>query len=136
MGAFEYDLADPPEGDEREQWLAHAAGFILVEDVRQYAVERIDPALPDAARTAAEKGINDALYGLMMVIDGVSGWLRNADYEVHVDSVVRLSTREGVAVAAVDLAHSDGMCIAYHGWVTGDFGETPVAVPRRDDDAR
>src|SRR5438046_222606 len=44
MGAFEYKLATPPQ-DEGAQyvWLEHAAGFIFFEDLRQYAIDRIDP---------------------------------------------------------------------------------------------
>ncbi len=52
---------------------------ILFEDVRAYALEQIDPKLPPDVRAAAEKSIDDAVYGLMMVIDGVNGFLRNAN---------------------------------------------------------
>jgi hypothetical protein len=116
--------------------LQHSAGFILFEDVRRYAMEKIDPALTGEVRAAVQKGIDDAVYGLMMVIDGVSGGISNASRTVYIDFIVRLSTRgdsEGAGVLSeVDLRQGDGMCMGYHGWLEGDFGNDPVAVPRPD----
>lgn len=135
MATFEFELVDPPtEQRALELWLQHAAGFIFFEDIRRYAMEQIDPALPAEARAAVQKGIDDAVYGLMMVIDGVSGGVRNASRSVHVDFIVRLTTRSdserGVVLSEVDLRQGDGMCMGYHGWREGDFGNTPIAAPR------
>lgn len=138
MATWDYVLAEPPtEARAREVWLQHAAGFILCEDVRRHAAGQIDPGLGDEARGAALKAIDDALYGLMQVIDGVTGGLANADHAVAIDFVVRLVARggpaDGRAVAAVDLRDGDGMAMGYHGWVAGDFGADPVVAPRGGD---
>lgn len=78
MASYEFELtAAPTEERAYELWLQHAIGFILFEDVRGYARGEIAPDLSPEARGAAEKGIDDALYGLMMVLDGVSGTLAN-----------------------------------------------------------
>lgn len=138
MATFQYELVDPPsEPRARELWLQHAAGFILFEDVRRYAMERVEPGLSAEAVAAAKKGIDDAVYGLMMVIDGVSGAISNDKYNVFIDFVVRLTKRhdskdDGV-VSEVDLRRGDGMCMGYHGWLEGDYGEDPVAIPRSGD---
>jgi hypothetical protein len=137
MATWQYELVEPPsEARARELWLQHAAGFILFEDVRRYAMEKIDPALSDEVRAAVRKGIDDAVYGLMMVIDGVSGGISNGNHEVSIDFVVRLakgtdSTDDG-SLPEVDLRRGDGMCIGYHGWLEGDFGAHAVAVSRSD----
>lgn len=134
MATFEHELADAPaEPRARELWLQHAAGFIVFEDVRRYAMERIDPSLTGEARAAVQKGIDDAVYGLMMVIDGVSGRLSNATHNVYIDFFVRLANRgEKMNVESeVDLRHGDGMCMEYHGWLEGDFGKSPVALPAK-----
>lgn len=131
MATWRHELADPPDDPrERELWLQHAAGFILIEDVRRYASDRIDPALPEGARAAVQKGIDDALYGLMMVIDGVSGALANSRLRVQVAGVARLSSRDGSVLAELELGQGDGMCMGYHEWVAGEFGEALVATPR------
>ena len=137
MATWQHELVVPPtELRPRELWLQHAAGLIFFEDVRRYAMERIDPALTGEARAAVQKGIDDALYGLMMVIDGVSGGISNASHTVYIDFIVRLATRgdsqNGGVLSEVDLRNGDGMCMGYHGWLEGDFGKVPFAVARPD----
>lgn len=139
MATFQYELVNPPpEPRARELWLQHAAGFIVFEDVRRYAMERIEPGLSSEALAAAKKGIDDAVYGLMMVIDGVSGRISNENHNVFIDFVVRLakrqdSTDDGLP-SEVDLRRGDGMCMGYHGRLEGDFGKHPVAVARPSED--
>ncbi len=94
MATWQYELVEPPsEPRARELWLQHAAGLILFENVRSYAMDKMDPALPNETREAVRKGIDDAVYGLMMVIDGVTGGISNANYNVFIDFVVRIATR-------------------------------------------
>lgn len=135
MGTHEHELSAPPRGERaRELWMQHAAGFIVFQDSRAYAIERIDPKLDWAARAAAIKGIDDALYGLMMIADGVTGCLANASDEVSLSLVVRHSRKspdgDFSPVAELELAYGDGMCSGIHGWREGDFGEHPPALLR------
>jgi hypothetical protein len=137
MATWQHELVDPPaEPRARELWLQHAAGFIVFEDIRRYAMERIDPALTVEARAAVQKGIDDAVYGLMMVIDGVTGGISDASHTVYIDFIVRLARRgdaeTGAVLSEVDLGQGDGMCMGYHGWLEGDFGKDPIAAPRPD----
>lgn len=95
MATFQYELAEPPSQPRRRQlWLQHAAGFLLFQDVREYARERIDRNLSSEARDAAQKGIDDAVYGLMMVLDGVSGALQSSRMGVGLSVSARLVQRE------------------------------------------
>jgi hypothetical protein len=137
MSTDEYRLTAPPQqARRRELWLQQAAGFILFEDVRRYARDRLDPTVDAATRAAAEHAIDDTLYGLMMVIDGVTGALRNPQNRVELRVTARLVRRADSheeLVEELDLADGDGMCMGYHGWVAGDFGKDPVAVPLHQD---
>jgi len=132
MASCQLELQSPPQEERAfELWLQHAAGRILFEDVRAYAVERIDPSISAEARSAAQKGIDDALYGLMMVIDGVSGAIQNDAHSVELSIAVRLLNHEPEGIVAeLDLRDGDGMCMGYHGWLEGDYGENIVAVPK------
>ena len=105
MASWQFELQPPPKDPRAfELWLQHAAGCIFIEDIRAYAQENISPELSAEARAAAEKGINDALYGLMMVIDGVSGTLANGAQHVELSVQVRLVDHKPPnAVAALDL---------------------------------
>lgn len=136
MASYEFELAPPPEpGRDRELWLMHAAGLILFEDVGKYARGEIAPGLDPVAREAAEKAINDALYGLMMVIDGVSGRLTNDEHQVTLGFSAKLEAAPHASPSeptVLDLFNSDGMCIGFHHWREGDFG--PDAVIRTSGD--
>lgn len=67
----------------------------------------------------------------MMVIDGVTGSLRNDTQAVELSVTARLlETDSGDVVAEVDLREGDGMCMGYHGWLDGDYGEDLVAIPK------
>ncbi|MCZ7682761.1 MAG: hypothetical protein M5U28_29790 [Sandaracinaceae bacterium] len=134
------ELAQPPGGERRrELWLQHAAGYILFRDARRYAIDRLDPDLDESARAAALRAIDDALYGLMMIADGVTGGLSNGELTVSVRLVARLERTE--PDGTITLAHEldlgppdgDGMCMGYHGWREGDFGDDPILrVVRRE----
>lgn len=129
MATYDHELAaPPPEGRARELWLQHAAGFILFEDARDYARQEIDPHLDASAREAAEKAIDDALYGLMMIVDGVSGGLSGNGHAVRLSLTARLLDDQGQSVSGLDLAEGDGVCMGFHGWKEGDFGRDPVTT--------
>jgi hypothetical protein len=130
----ELELYAPPQEERAfELWLQHAAGKVLFEDVRAYAMRRVDPHLSSEARSAAETAINDAVYGLMMVIDGVSGSLRNDIHSVELSMIARLiDCKDRKVLAQIDLQEGDGMCIGYHGWLQGDYGENPITSSRHD----
>jgi hypothetical protein len=107
--------------------MQHAAGFILFEDVRGYALSRLDPNLSPSERSAAVTAIDETLYGLMMVLDGVTGALRDSERSIITKTVIQL--RDGDAVLAeVDASNDDGMCMGHHGWMEGDFGANRVAI--------
>jgi hypothetical protein len=119
----------PEEPRTRELWLQHLAGYILFEDARRYALDRLDPNLSPEARAAAQQGIDDALYGMMMIVDGVSGSVKNASHEVNLRMSVRLVQRQDHQVLEqLDLFDGDGMCMGYHGWLKGDFGEAAIVT--------
>jgi hypothetical protein len=130
MSTSDFVLAPPPTSERRrELWIQHTVGFILFEDVRGWAMQRLDPNLDATAKAAALQAINDTVYGLMMVIDGVSGGLRNSEYSVHLQTkaCLKRTGSDGVTYS-LDLNDGDGFCMAYHGWLEGDFGDDPVLV--------
>jgi hypothetical protein len=135
MASYEYTLADCPSGERaRELWLQHAAGFIIFEDARQYAIDQIEATVDEATKAQIVDGINNAIYGMMMIFDGVSGALQNNHLAVSMETKVQLhqkAGRENKLVHQVTLSKGDGMCMGYHGWREGDFGKSPVALKKR-----
>lgn len=127
MTAFDFKLSEPPsDSRQRELWLQHAIGFILFQDVRNYALQRIDPLLKDDSKAAATKAINDAVYGLMMVLDGVAGTLANESRRVNLRVLAELvDAKSNDVLESLDLLDGDGMCMGYHGWIENNFGDAP-----------
>lgn len=86
-----FKLTNPPNEERaRELWLQHAAGFILFQDMRKYAIDQIPDDTDDKTKEKVIKGIDDAVYGLMMIMDGVTGSLRNDEYSVTIENVIKL----------------------------------------------
>ena len=119
-----FTLTNPPnEERKRELWLQHAAGFILFQDIRQYAIDRIPSDMDDNTKELIVKGIDDALYGLMMIMDGATGHLQNDQYAVSIENIIKL-TSNGETIQEINTFDGDGMCMAFHGWKENDFGDT------------
>jgi hypothetical protein len=120
-------LASPPKEErDRELWLQHAAGHIIFDKIRQYAIKRIPKEYDDSTKEKIIAGIDDALYGYMMMLDGVFQPLSNEFYEVSIDTRILLAKKDGEIVHAINTLDGDGMCMGFHGWKEGDFGEDPI----------
>jgi hypothetical protein len=117
--------AAPTEPRALELWAQHAAGLILFERVRAAGLASIDPQAPADQRRHAERAVDAAMYALMRLIDGVSGGIAGAERSVNLKFLVEV--REGERVTySLDLSDGDGMCMGYHLWREGNFGEDPV----------
>jgi hypothetical protein len=127
MATFDFELSEPPgDSRKRELWLQHAIGFIIFQDIREYALAQVDPSLNDDAKAAATNAINDAIYGLMMVLDGVTGVLANESQCVKLRVIAELvDANEDNVIESLDLIDGDGMCMGFHGWIENDFGDSP-----------
>lgn len=122
-----FTLTDPPiDKDDREAWMTHAAGHIIFEQMRRYAVQRIPKDTDDATREKIITGIDDAIYAYTMLLDGVFSPFSNKQYEVSIDTRILLTKADGEIVHALHTFDTEGMCMAYHGWKEGDFGEDPI----------
>jgi hypothetical protein len=121
-----FRLTTPPADERtRELWLQHAAGFILFQDMRKYAIDRIPSTVDDKTRELVINGIDDTVYGLMMIMDGVTGRLSNNEYTVTIESIIRLDS-SGETIQELNTLNGDGMCMGFHGWVEEDFGKDEI----------
>lgn len=125
-------MPPPPAGRGRDLWLQHAAGLILFEDVRGYARERVDRGLDEAALQASFKAIDDVLYGLMMVMDGVTGQLTNGSETVRLTVNAELELK-GALIQALNLRdEGDGMCMGFPAGSKETTESRCLLLPRGD----
>ena len=121
----------PPPGRDRHLWLNHAAGYLLMRDIRDYATSSIDSSLSAAEEAAARKAIDDTMYGLMMLLDGVPEPFRNKDLELSFEPrFVLRSVGEDAPLETLDRKDFEGFCMGFWYWQDGDFGEYPVTTDR------
>ena len=98
--------------------MQHAAGWIVFRDVRQRALSRIAPSLPDAAQAAARQAVDNTVYALMQCMDGISGQLDGPHFSLELHTSITLLDEDGNVAQALD------------GWVAGDFGADLLASSR------
>jgi len=128
-------LTLPPESERaRELWLGHAAGYILVRDIRDYARSQIDPDLSADARAAALKSIDDAFFGVMEVLDQYPDQLENDQYMVTLETRIVLWERQGGDWVESRSPPPEGWCMGYHYWIEGDFGDNPPVTEQVSDE--
>ena len=108
--------------------MQHAAGFILFRDMRDYAINNIPADTDEKTREKIIGGIDDAIYGLMMIMDGVVGVLQNEEYTVSIENNILLEKNREV-IQKINIFHGDGMCMGFHGWIEGDFGDDAPVQP-------
>jgi hypothetical protein len=112
--------------DPHARWIqaGNTFGRHLMAAARDYAFEQIPESASAAERTVAEKAALDAIYGMMMLLDGVAD---STIDDTHVAEYVFLSCvisdEESQPIEQFELAPGgDGLCMGFHGWVAGDFG--------------
>ncbi len=100
-----------------------------MEDVRDYALELIDPASSESERAIAEKAVADTLAGLCTVMDSVTGVLNGDGHYVRLKflaQLVRPDEAEDVVEYELDFFDFDGVCGWLSMWLEGDFGDIPT----------
>ena len=106
------------------RWIAagNAFGAHLVAAAIEYAVDRIPAGADAAARALAAKAARDAVYGAMMLLDGVAASDLGPDARAEYVLLSRVRSRASGEVAEeFELApDGDGLCMGFHGWVAGE----------------
>ena len=117
-------LPQDPRG--RELWMQHAIGYVLMRQMREYALSAVPADAEPEVKRVAMRVLDTALFGLMEIVDGYNLPLRNDAHLFRVDLVGTVHARDdnGV-VASQSLADGDGACMGVHSWLDGDFGDLP-----------
>lgn len=119
--------APPSDARARELWMQHAIGYELMRRMRQYALDKIAATASDEAKAEAARAVENALFGLMELVDGFYPPLGNETHVFTVDLVGRLVQRAtGEVVALQSLRDGDGACMGLHLWLDRDFSPSPV----------
>lgn len=120
------ELANPPSNErDRELWMQHGAGYIIFENIRKYAIDRLPAEIDENLREAHLKTIDNTIYGMMMQMDGIFDPLENENYRLALQTNIVLYKDEEV-IEELNTLDGDGMCMGFHGWMENDFGNDEI----------
>lgn len=85
-------------------------------------------SLPPPLRPEMEELLDGALYAVLQVLDGVTDHVGNDNLKVEFVLSARLRDKANRSVVdEIELGpNGEGLCMGFHGWVEGDFGDTPT----------
>lgn len=122
------ELSNPPlDKRDRELWMQHGAGYMVFENIRKYAINKIPSEADNILREAHIKAIDNTIYGMMMQMDGIFGSLENENYRLALQTNIVLYKDEEV-IEKLNTLDGDGMCMGFHGWIENDFGSDEIVT--------
>jgi hypothetical protein len=123
-------MKKPPDyrdwsASEHGHWIdaGNTFGWHVLQASRDYAIGRVPAPASQGERDVATKAIHDAIYGMMMLLDGVAATPVDKDARAEYVISARI-VRAGEVAEEIELApDGDGLCMGFHGWVGGE-GDT------------
>lgn len=113
--------------DPEKRWrdAFHTFGHLMMTHARNDALREIPESASAESRTIAEKAVKDALYNVMMILEGVVGVKADANHYLEFVLIARIrddSTPREV-VEEFELAPNgvESACMGFHFWTEGDF---------------
>jgi hypothetical protein len=106
--------------------LSNVFGRVLFDTARDPARERAS-ALPEASREEVLALVDDLLYAVVQVLDGVTRPIGNDHLSMEIVASARLRDKTtGEVSEVVELGpDGEGLGMGFAGWVEGDFGSMP-----------
>jgi hypothetical protein len=103
--------------------LSNVFGRVLFDTARDPAMNQAR-SLPKSMRPEAERLVNDVLYAVVQVLDGVTEPITNDRLRVEIVLSARLRDKAtGQVSDVVELGpNGEGLTMGFAGWVRGDFG--------------
>ncbi len=118
-----HEWRSEPNGRWRDAF--HTFGHLLMTHARDDALQQLPETTGAEARDIAAKAVNDALYNVMMILEGVAGVQIGGDRSLEFALVARVRESEQPyrIVEEFELAPNgeEPACMGFHLWKDGDF---------------
>jgi hypothetical protein len=105
----------------------HSFGHLLFANAKTHALAHLPSRATDAERRIADDAVTNALYGLMMIIEGVDGLPVSAGHRVEFALTARVRRIEPASeiVEQYELGPDgeESACMGFHLWAAGEFQE-------------
>jgi hypothetical protein len=122
-----FEIGQLPEDEHaRLIHLSNAFGRFMFDIVRGAAREGAK-SIPDSHRPSVESLLDDQLYAVLQVLDGVTMPIGND--QVRLEFVLQARLRDSSDPSVVEVVelgpNGEGLCMGFQGWREGDFGGVP-----------
>lgn len=116
----------PREPQARWMQAGNTFGRHLMSAARDYALARIPASASPAEHEVATKAALDAIYGMMMLLDGVAESKIDETHTIRYALVARVfASGQREAIEQFELApEGDGLCLGFHGWTAGESDDS------------
>jgi hypothetical protein len=114
-----------PNGRWRDAF--HTFGHLLLSHARDGAIARLPASTSNEDRALAQQSATDALYNLMMILDGVAGAKADDHHSIEFALIARVRKRDDASpvVEQFELAPDgeESACMGFHLWTAGEYRE-------------
>jgi hypothetical protein len=114
-----------PDPTRRWRDAFHTFGHLLMAHARDDALEQIPAKVSDETRTIAMKAAVDALYNVMMILEGVVSAQGDESHKIDFALIARVRKREEPydVIEEFELAPEgeEPVCMGFHFWTDGNF---------------
>jgi hypothetical protein len=101
----------------------HTFGHLLMSHARDDAIGRIPAKATKETKEIAAKAAENALYNVMMILEGVVGVPSDGKHNLEFALMLRVKDRKDKLVEEFELAPEgdEPACMGFHFWTDGDF---------------
>ena len=107
-----------------ERWIdaANVFGSQLFTYAREEQMSNLAEDLTTRERTIAVEAINNTLYAVLMMLDGVVDLKVDANHSTEYSLMQRVFDDQSRLVSEIELTpNGDGLCMGFHGWKSNEF---------------
>lgn len=110
--------------DTHERWIdaANIFGAQLFTTAREEQISNLSESLTERERTIAVESIDNTLYAVLMMLDGVADLKLDSKHSTEYSLMQRVFDEESKLVSEIELApNGDGLCMGFHDWKANEF---------------
>jgi len=111
--------------DQNGRWrdAFHTFGHLLLSHAKYEALSKLPETSSMESKEIADKAVTDALYNLMMILEGVVGTTIGDDQSIEFSLVAKIRNSRDEIVEQFELAPNgeEPACMGFHSWTSGSF---------------
>ena len=113
--------------DQNGRWrdAFHTFGHLLLSHAKNEALSKLPETASVESKEIADKAVTDALYNLMMILEGVVGAPIGDAQSIEFALIAKIRNSTDETIEQFELAPNgeEPACMGFHSWTSGSFRE-------------